>query len=125
MSIEQNVESVCGLDVQFGLELSQSLCDNFQVPLPVISLLGGEEGQVEVPEVMEDSPTTTPPPDQRDVRLPHGCKVALGPGILMASNDHGWLVPPEQQDAALLEIDVGVDPVLQSQVLVHIGGLGV
>lgn len=106
------------------MELSQSLCDNFLVPLPVVCLLGGEEGQVEVPEVMEDGPTAAAPACQRDPCSPHGCQVALSPGVLMAPDDHGWVVSPQQQDATVLQVHVGIDPFFQSEVLVHISRLG-
>lgn len=73
---------------------------------------------------MEDGSTAAPPAGQRDPRPPHGRQVALGPGVLVAADDHRRLVPAQQQDAALLQVYVGVDPVLQRQVLVHVGGPG-
>lgn len=124
MSIEKNVEPVGGLDVQAGLEQPQGVGDHLQVPPPVVCLLGGEEGQVEVAQVVVDGPPAAPPARQRDARLPHGRQAALGPGVLVAADHHGRPVPPQQQDAALLQIHVGVDPVLQRQVLVDVGGAG-
>lgn len=112
------------MNVQLRSDPPQSVRDDLQVPLPVVRLLGGEEGQVEVPEVVENGAAAAPPAGQRDPRPPHGRQVALAPGVLMAPDDHSRPVPPQQQDAALLQVHVCLDPVLQGQVLVHVCGPG-
>lgn len=124
MSVEENVEPVGGPDVQARLEQPQGVGDHLQVPPPVVCLLGGEEGQVEVAQVVVDGPPAAPPARQRNARLPHGRQAALGPGVLVAADHHGRPVPPQQQNAVLLQIHIGVDPVLQRQVLVDVGGVG-
>lgn len=112
------------MNVQLRSDPPQSVRDDPQVPLPVVRLLGGEEGQVEVPEVVENGAAAASPAGQRDPRPPHGRQVALTPGVLMAPDDHSRLVPPQQQDAALLQVHICLNPVLQCQVLVHVRGPG-
>jgi len=122
--VEQDVEALRGAHGELRPHAPQGARDDLQVPAAVVGLLGGEEGQVEVPEVVEHGAAAAPPAGQGDARPPHGRQVALAPRVLVAPDDHGRAVAPQQQEAAALQVHVGVDPVLQSQVQEHVGGPG-
>lgn len=62
----------------------------------VIGLLG-EEGAVDVAEVVEDRPASAVPSGQADGVLPQKRNVGLGPGILVAADHDAGVVAPEKE----------------------------
>ena len=50
--------------------------------------------------------------------------VNFSPDILMAANDDGWVISPEQKQLLMREIAVAVQPIFECQVSVDVCGLG-
>lgn len=122
-SIIHNVFS--GVDFRLNIPLSfQSSRDDLQIVSSVISLPGGEKGHIEIPRIMIHSTSTTVTSCYLNTFIIQDTEVSFLPGILMTSNHHTRVVPPQKHHMMVGEIKVLIQPVLQGEVGEDIARLG-
>lgn len=89
------------------------------LPVPL-----SEERQVEVSLVMVDGAAAAVPPDHGDPGTLQVRQVGLHVRVLVTADHDARGVPPQEEYLAPVESPVPVQPVLEGEIGIHVGGLG-
>lgn len=112
--------------VDFWVEIPlflQSVGEDLQILFPVVPGLRAEEGYVKITPVVIDGASAGITASQLDAHLVQTVDVSLCPGVLVTSYDDAGVVPPQQHDVVVGEVQVLIHPVLKSQIGVDISAL--
>ena len=95
--VKNNVLPLVDADVEVGHPADGPADDVQVVPAVVVAPLG-EEGAVDVAQVVVDRSAAAVAPGQLDGVLPEEGHVGLGPGVLVPPDHDAGVVAPEKQE---------------------------
>lgn len=101
----------------------QSVCDDTEIIMSIVSVFSREEGQIEIAFVVVNG-TATAISSRQIYAFLLGCvNVALEPGILMTTEHHARIVSIEEQHVVFGKVKAAIQPMLQRQIDEHVRGL--
>lgn len=96
--------------------LFQSVGQDFQILLPVVTGFWREKRDIQIAGIVVNGATSAITTCHFDIFPVEQFSIGFDPGILMAADDHARIVPPEQHDVVVGEVEILVHPVFESEI---------